>query len=166
MSQFNSSSLNLVRRVNISVGGISRDGLFGRIDKSGECFISSSAQKVISRYIFTEFSFSEPIEIEFGCILVKDLGFIIEPTTRELVDRVKEIGDICPVEAVPYFLLADGSQPENSKYWIARNVASDGKNPSAWFVVHNCGISGRWLLVHYVRSNHRWNLGRKIVFLL
>lgn len=159
----NGCALKLIRRMTLKIGGVSADDLAKRLRNSGHS-VSFWARNIMRKPGFT--TLPEPTEIELGWVTVHDLGFEKEPTTRELYIRIKEVGEVCPVEVESYLRIADEDQPRRSWYCV---VTKSITGFDYFLIVFQAGRNDddkRWLDAHYAGPEDRWPLDIVIVFVL
>lgn len=157
--------LRLIRRMTLTIGGVSKDGLLKRL-KAGWS-VSDQAREAMEWAAFT--TLSKAASLKLGWITVQNLGFTEEPTMTELFTRIKEVGALCPAEVGPHLRLADKDQRRGTRYEVAvvepiLEITPIG-NPN-FFCVGRDDDGERWLDTNYPHPNHQMPLDRTIVLVL
>lgn len=63
----------------------------------------------------------------------------------ELLNRIKEVGGLCPAEVGPHLRLADKDQPCETWYWTAMEPITDSVGRPSVFCVGRLAGGERWL---------------------
>ena len=97
---------------------------------------------------------------------VGDLGFTEKPTTIELWDRIKEIGELCPAEIGMHQYVISEDQPNGECFWIAMEQITDSKDNPRIFCVERSNVGLSRLDARSARPGGRWRLSEKIVYVI
>jgi hypothetical protein len=151
----------LLRQLTLAIGGLSKDELLTKL-ADAKVAMTDWAHKMISRPEFAV-SFSHH-EVRFGWSTIRDLGFMVKPTKKEVLAQVKNVGILCRAEDAPYLRMADMDQPCGSWYWVAMQPIAIFADSPHVFSVGCDGDDSRYLHTNCVDPDGRWDLGDVIVF--
>lgn len=146
----------------IIIGGQSKDELIAAIINSG-MFVSDLARDIMGKDTFI--TLLEPKTVRLARCKVKDLGFVKNPTTTQIFERIKEIGgELCPPEVGPHLRLHLKDQPKGDIFWLAMETITDSDGDPSLFRLarYDSGESG--LNTDDVRPDSQWFL--ELVFVL
>lgn len=145
----------------VEVGALPKGGLLSELEKDGH-YVSSWAKELIKKM---------PLEgkiekIDLCKMTLAEMGFTKPATWAQILERVKELGDVCPPEAGPLLRLADTEQKNGSWYYVAIEPITDsGGGPYVFYVGrHDDGKSLLYAL--WVYLDHEGRLDYEVVFRL
>lgn len=145
----------------VEVGALPKGGLLSELENDGH-YVSSWAKELIEKM-----PLNGTIEnIDLCKMTLAEMGFTKPATWSHILERVKELGDICPPEVGPLLRLPDTKQEKSSWYYVAmEQIADSGGNPRV-FRVKRGGDGGSWLSTCWVNPDGEWGLDDEVVFRL
>jgi len=144
----------------IEVGALPVGGLLSELEKN-DCYVSLYAKELIEKM-----SLSRIEKIDLVKMTVEELGFTKLVTWAQILERVKELGDVCPPEVGPLLRLEDMKQEKGSWYYIAMEPIAVSVGYPGVFCIERHGDGERWLGARWVSPAGEWDLGRGLVFRL
>lgn len=144
----------------VEVGPLPKGGLLSELEKDGH-YVSSWSKELIEKM-----PLNGTIEnIDLCKMTLAEMGFTKPASWAQILERVKELGDICPPEVGPLLRLAD-KQEKGSWYYVAMEpIADSDGNPSVFRVLrYDDGES--WLDTYWVYPVRKWHLVFEVVFRL
>lgn len=95
-----------------------------------------------------------------------EMGFTNPATWAQILERVRELGDVCPPEVGPLMRLADTEQKKGEWYGVAMEPISVSGGYPIVFYVGRDGGGERWLDGDWVDPDYEWTLGGGLLFRL
>jgi len=147
----------------IEVGGKSKDELLAEIEANG-MFASDYAKDIMSK---PAWKLGEHEKVKFAKVKVRDLGFTKNPTTKEIWNRIEELGhSLCEPGDGPSLRKEWKDQPRGTTCWTAMKQIADFGGDSHVFALDRDVDGESWLRTSWTGPDARWDLGGGIVFRL
>lgn len=144
----------------IKIGTSSKKGLLSTLEKS-DVYVSSWAKELIKKM---------PLEatqtVDLCKMTLAEMGFTKSATWKEILDRVRELGNVCPPEIGPLLRIQDTDQQKRSWYWIVMEPITDSGGDPDVFYLRRYDDGGLWLRTGWVSPDCEWRLGHEFVFRL
>lgn len=153
--------MNLKVFKTIEIGALPKGRLLSELEKENY-FVSNYVKDLIEKM-----PLSGKIEkIDVCKMTLFEMGFTEQPTWVQILEKVRELGDLCPPEVGPLLRLADTEQAKGSWYYVAMEPITDsGGNPFV-FGVGRDGGGESWLDAGWVSPDGEWDLDDEVVFRL
>ena len=150
-----------IRLENLKIGGKTAEILEQEL-RAKKINISGYAEDMMKGKDFT--TLKNPEEITLVRLTVRDLGFEMGATTKEIYQKVEELGlELCPAEAGPNLRLKYTDQPLNEWFCIGmKQIADSGGDPYVFGLAR--GGDGLWLGGHWAGPADGWNPEGGFVF--
>lgn len=144
----------------IQIGGVNRDKLAKSLKSAGHK-ISDWANDIMGKPAFT--TEPAPRTIQLVRRTVRELGFTSQPTTTELLARIREVGELLPAEAGPHLRLGYTDQPMGEWVWLMMEPIVGFAGDPFVFRVERID-RGSWLHAGWTNPDNRWSLDYVVVF--
>lgn len=147
----------------LDIGGKTKQELVGELRKNG-ILVGPWAVDMFERAAFV--TQPEPRTTDLSIVEVRDLGFTREPWTVSVFARIKELGHtLCAPDAGPHIRLSFKDQLPGDYFWVAMEVGSEEEQPDPRvFFIGRSDNGTRWLRGYSAKSDFRWVLNSKFVF--
>lgn len=107
------------------MGGLSRDALVQRLSRDGIEITEPALQMIASESFMTNSSVKTSTFLKAS---IKQLGFETNPNTKDVFERVHQLGfSLCAPEAALWLRIDDKSQPPMNWYWIGMQPIADSR---------------------------------------
>lgn len=144
----------------VEAGALPAGDLLSELKKDGH-YVSDYAKELIEKMPLGKIQ-----NINLCKMTLAEMGFTKPATWAQILERVRELGDVCPPEVGPLLRLADTKQENGSWYYVAMESIADSDGSPGIFCVRRDDDGKSWLYALWVNPDYEWDLGNGIVFRL
>ncbi|MDD4902076.1 MAG: hypothetical protein PHE24_02985 [Patescibacteria group bacterium] len=158
-----------IEQVKMTIGGKSKKDIIAESNYSeGKKIISPFAGGMLANPDFDVVK--KPEKINLVRLKVEDLGFSSGATTKEIYEKVEELGlKLCPPEVGPqlrlnYEQIFQRQQPKGESLYVGMKRITDPNGDPSVFSVQRFNSDERWLYHHWAKPDYAWSAEREFVF--